>query len=134
MLTMLKWLCFGCKINVKEIWWSNENKLKSFETSPSWQCWMVAPKSLSGQPLDQFWIRLARKGFCSYCTAMSSGGLFQSSWAHFHGALKNLWHYFTIQTKPFEPCLLSWIFCIRKSSIKVMIKLFQVLEPVHHFN
>ena len=69
-----------------------------------------------------------------YCTAMSSGGLFQSSWAHFHGALKNLWHYFTIQTKPFEPCVLSWIFRIRKSSIKVMIKLFEVLAPVHHLN
>jgi len=35
---------------------------------------MVAPKSLSGQPYPDLIQRLARKGFWSYNTTMSSGG------------------------------------------------------------
>ena len=67
---------------------------------------MVAPKSLSGQPLDQVWIRLARKGFWSYHTAMSSGGSFRSSWwARFHGALRFLWHFF------YKPNKAIWTLC-----------------------
>ena len=57
---------------------------------------MTTQKSLSGQPLDQVWIRLARKGFWGSHTAMSCGGSFRSSWrADFHGAFRFHWHFFS---------------------------------------
>ena len=79
---------------------------RASKRTPTWHTCMVAPKSLSGQPLDQVWNPdLARKGFWSYHTAISSGGSFQSSWcARFHGALRILWHFSTTPKKPFEHC------------------------------
>ena len=81
---------------------------RASKRAPTWHSCMVAPKSLYGQPQDQVWIMLARKGFLSYHTAMSSGGSFRSSWwARFHGALTILWHFFTTQRKPSENCTMG---------------------------
>ena len=67
------------------------SSLRVSKWAPTWHSCMVAPKSLYDQPLDQVWIRLARKGFWSYHTAMSIGGSFWSSWwARFHSVLRIL--------------------------------------------
>ena len=74
--------------------------------APTWQSCMTTPKSLSGQPLDRVWIRLARKGFWGSHTAMSCGGSFRSSWrADFHGALRFHWHFFRSLDCPLEQCV-----------------------------
>ena len=67
---------------------------RALKRAPTWHSCMTTPKSLSGQPLDQVWIRLARKGFWGSHTAMSCGGSFRSSWcADFHAALGFHWYF-----------------------------------------
>ena len=73
---MFKWLFLGGKKMPK----NSEGAMKTGSSraskwAPSWYSCMVAPKSLSGQPLDQVWIRLARKGFWSYHTDIFNWGL-----------------------------------------------------------
>ena len=68
---------------------------RASEQAPTWYSCTVTPKSLSGQPLDLVWIRLARKGFWGYRTAMSCGGSFRSSWRECsHSAFNFVLHFF----------------------------------------
>ena len=74
--------------------------------APTWHSSPITPKSLSGQPLDRVWIRLARKGFWGNGWAMSCGGSFRSSWwERSHSAFSFVLHFFTILTLPSERCV-----------------------------
>ena len=69
--------------------------------APTWHSCTITPNSLSGQPLNQVWIRLSRNGFWGNHTAMSCGGLFRSSWcADFHSALSFVLHFFYLPRFP----------------------------------
>ena len=81
---------------------------RASKRAPTWHSCMTTQKSLSGQPLDQVWIRLARKGFWGSHTAMSCGGSFWSSWrADFHGTLRFHWHFFTSLDCHLERCVVE---------------------------
>ena len=68
---------------------------RSSKRAPPWHSSPIIPKSLSGQPLDQVWIRLARKGFWGNGSAMSCGGSFRRSWwERSHSAFSFVLHFF----------------------------------------
>ena len=74
--------------------------------APTWHSSPITPKSLSGQPLDRVWIRLARKGFWGNGWAMSCGGSFRSSWwERSHSAFSFVLHFF------YHPNLAIWTKC-----------------------
>ena len=86
---------------------------RASKRAPTWHSSPITPKSLSGQPLDRVWIRLARKGFWGNGWAMSCGGSFWSSWwERSHSAFSFVLHFF------YQPNLVIWTMCIRNSHEK----------------
>jgi len=51
--------------------------------APIWHTCMTAPKFLSGQSLDQVWIRLARKGFWGWGQLCHVGSCFEAVYGSF---------------------------------------------------
>ena len=144
-------LCFGHIVQIEIFEWAkmpiqSEVAMRTVfqrasKQAPTWYICMIASKSFYVLPLDQFWIRLARKIFWSYHTDISSGGSFSSSLQRgFHGTLKLDWHFPHPNTEFWTMCgdiYKGHLFKIRIFGpiplVPFMMSLLGAVHKWHHF-
>ena len=113
--------------NVKKCRRKTEGAMKisasrASKRAPTWHSCTITPKSLSGQPLDQVWIRSGlgwpERYFGVDGWVMSCRGSFRSSWcADFHGTLSFAMYFLC-------PC--HWFDCLSPSKFKRHLTKYKV--------